>query len=761
MSELKYVGKETKRLLGPQIVTGKAMYTGDFKKPGMQYGKILRSPHPYARLVEINTEKAKACPGVSAVVTWKDVDRNIFITNGFTPPKHHHLMDEYVRFVGDAVALVVAETEDIALEAMKLIEVKYQVLKPVFTIEEALAEDAPQLYPELPGNIAPHKNNLNFEVGDLEKGFAESDVIVEVDSSIENGQNPLPVEPPVTICWYENDTYNFIASAAAPAYCHQNVASALNVPYEQVRLTAPAVGGSFGSKLYSGNVQPLVFAAVMAKAARCPVMFCYTKEEHFAIHQNRMVTNAHIRFGMKKDGLASAVEMRQYADAGVCASTQEFMLAVGTNTLPILCKTDNKKFDAEVVVTNHMPSGSFRGYGYMESTALVSQAIMEACIKLDVDPVDYLVKNAMKKGDRYAMAEPHPWQNNKTADWSDLVVKTAEAFGWSGRFKGWGVPTWVSPDGKKARGVGVGAAGHSDTGGKPSNANVTLTGLGAVYLSTCMAEFGAGTRDVMLKIVAEELDMPLECIRVSDADTGMTPPDFGSTGSRSTYCGGIVAKRACEDVKRKLYQLAHEKFGVPEDDLGFKGGKVYRLSNPGETYLLFPHLMGKVDSVTGCGRFEGVHNSTIFHLQFVEVEVDLEMGTFRIVDHFGGSDAGVIVNPLPLRNQLQSFFAGIDIACMEETVWDPNDYRVLNPSNIDYKTRTFNDVVKHDHIVLESMKNSDNDYPFGAVGVGEPLLAPGGPAIRMAIYNACGIKLNSYPFSPAKVIQALKEKEGK
>lgn len=763
MSELKYVGKETKRLLGPQIVTGKAMYTGDFKKPGMQYGKILRSPHPYARLAEIDTEKAKAYPGVSAVVTWKDVDRNIFITNGFTPPKHHHLMDEYVRFVGNAVALVVAETEDIALEAMKLIEVKYQVLKPVFTIEEALAEDAPQLYPELPGNIAPHKNNLNFEVGDLEKGFAESDVIVEVDSSIENGQNPLPVEPPVTICWYENDTYNFIASAAAPAYCHQNVASALNVPYEQVRLTAPAVGGSFGSKLYSGNVQPLVFAAVMAKAARCPVMFCYTKEEHFAIHQNRMVTNAHIRFGMKKNGLASAVEMRQYADAGVCASTQEFMLAVGTNTLPILCKTDNKKFDAEVVVTNHMPSGSFRGYGYMESTALVSQAIMEACIKLDVDPVDYLVKNAMKKGDRYhnAMAEPHPWQNNKTADWSDLVVKTAEAFGWSGRFKGWGTPTWVSPDGKKARGVGVGAAGHSDTGGKPSNANVTLTGLGAVYLSTCMAEFGAGTRDVMLKIVAEELDMPLECIRVSDADTGMTPPDFGSTGSRSTYCGGIVAKRACEDVKRKLYQLAHEKFGVPEDDLGFKGGKVYRLSNPGETYLLFPHLMGKVDSVTGCGRFEGVHNSTIFHLQFVEVEVDLEMGTFRIVDHFGGSDAGVVVNPLPLRNQLQSFFAGIDIACMEETVWDPNDYRVLNPSNIDYKTRTFNDVVKHDHIVLESMKNSENDYPFGAVGVGEPLLAPGGPAIRMAIYNACGIKLNSYPFSPAKVIQALKEKEGK
>ncbi len=761
MSELKYIGKETTRLLGRDIVTGKAMYTGDFRLPGMQYGKILRSPHPYARIKSIDVSEAKALPGVSAVVTWKDIGRDIFITNGFTPPRHHHLMDEYVRFIGDAVALVVAKTEDLALEAMKLIKVDYEVLKPVFTIDEALAPDAPQLYPELPGNIAPHKNNLNFEAGDLEKGFAESDVIVEVDAEIGNGQNPLPVEPPTIICSYENGTYNFIASAAAPAYCHQNVASSLNVPYEQVRLVAPAVGGSFGSKLYSGNVQCLVFTAVMAKAAHCPVLFTYSKEEHLGVHQNRMVTRAHIKFGMKKNGLASAVQMEQVADAGVCASTQEFMLAVGTNTLPILCKTDNKKYDAKVVVTNHLPSGSFRGYGYMESTALVSKAIFEACEKLGIDPVDYFERNALRKGERYhnSMATPHCWQYNKTADWSELVRRTAEAFRWKDRFKGWGVPTWVSEDGRRARGVGVAAAGHSDTGGKPSNANVTITGLGSVYLSTCMAEFGAGTRDVMLKVVAEELDMPLESIRVSNADTGMTPPDFGSTGSRSTYCGGIVAKYACQDLKRKLYELAHEKFGADVDDLDFGGGFVFHKSDPSKKYSLFPQLMGKVDGVTGCGHFDGVHNSTIFHLQFVEVEVDKELGTFEIVDHFGGSDAGVIVNPLPLRNQVQSFFAGIDIACMEETVWDPNDYRVLNASNIDYKTRTFNDVVPHDHIILESMKDTDNDYPFGAVGVGEPLLAPGGPAIRMAIYNACGVKLDEYPYTPAKLLRALKEKK--
>ena len=167
MSELKYVGKETVRLLGPDIVTGKARYTGDFRLPGMQYGKILRSPHPYAKILSIDVSRAKALEGVSAVVTWQDVDRNIYITNGFTPPKHHHIMDMYVRFIGDAVALIVAETEDIAMEAMNLIHVEYEVLKPVFTIDEAVAPGAPQLYPEFPGNIAPHKNNLDFEVGDI------------------------------------------------------------------------------------------------------------------------------------------------------------------------------------------------------------------------------------------------------------------------------------------------------------------------------------------------------------------------------------------------------------------------------------------------------------------------------------------------------------------------------------------------------------------------------------------------------------------
>lgn len=759
--QLRHIGRETPRLIGRDVVTGKARYTGDYVLPGMQYGKILRSPHPFARIVNINSEKAEALPGVTKVVKWQDVSRDIYITNGFTPPKHHHIMDEYVRYVGDAVALIIAETEQIAEDAMELIDVEYEVLEPVFDMKEAMADGAPQLYDVFPNNIAPHALNLDFEVGDLEKGYEEADVVVEIEGSLMNGQNPLPLEPPVIVAEWKGEDVHFIASAAAPAYCHENVAASLNVKYENVRVFAPPVGGSFGSKLYSGNVHCLVFAAVMAQAANCPVMYCYSKEEHFTSHQTRMRTSAKVKFGMTKDGRATAVEVDQIADAGACASTQEFMLAVGTNTLPILCKTNNKRYNGKVVLTNHVPSGSFRGYGYMCSTNLITRAIFKACEELDVDPVVYLEKNALHKGEEFhnACAKGEHWQKNKTADWPELVRQTAKAFGWKDRWQGWGKPTWVSPDGKKFRGLGVCAAGHSDTGGKTSNANVTLTGLGAVYINSVMADFGAGTREVQQKVVAERLNVPLERVRMSDVDTLNSPPDFGSTGSRSTYTGGIAAQHACDDLLRQLYVRAEERIGIPRDKCAFKDGYVYNVDKPEETFSLFPHLMAKVDSLTGSGHHPGVENSTIYHIQFVEVEVDTEMGTFEILEHFSGSDAGVIVNPLAAKNQMQSYFAGIDIACMEETVWDKHDFRVLNPSNIDYKVRTFNDVPNHDHIILESMKNTENDYPFGAVGIGEPVLAPGGPAIRMALYNACGITLNDYPFTPDKILKALKEKK--
>ena len=762
---MRHIGVESKRLIADQIVTGKAQYTADLRMPHMKYGRVMRSPYPYAEIMNIDTTEAEAMEGVFAVVTYKDVGADQYITNGFTPPKHCHPLSKIVRYVGDAVALVVAETEDIADEAMTKIKVEYRQMKPVLTIDEALAPGAPQIYDEFPGNIAPAKNNLHFEIGDMEQGWKDADGIFEGTYEMSTGQNPLPVEPPTILTHWEGDHLYIKGSIAAIAYCQQNVQASLNIPYENITTEAPCVGGSFGSKLFSGIVHPVVYSALMSKKAGYPVLYTYTKEEHFACHQIRMTSRAHIKLGIRKDGLATAIQVNELAEAGYCAATQEFMLSVGTVTLPFLCKTNNQKFDADVVMTNKCPSGSFRGYGYLEITALMFRVICDACEEFGIDLVDYVSKNCVEQGETFFNAgnPAHPWEVSGGPVWSKLFREGAEKFDWKNKFKGWGVPTSVSEDGRYATGVGMAVAGQNHIGGKPSNTNVEMTGLGSVLISTCMTEFGAGVRDLYRKIVAEELDCPLESVRMSPTNTDSNPPDFGSTGSRSTYAGGISALWAAQDLKKKLFKLASEKLNVPADDLGMKNGVLYRLSNPEEKYPLAPRILGKVDALVGTGHFEGTHNCTMYNCQYIQVTVDKKMGTFTVDKLLNCADAGHIINPLGVQNQLDGFLAGLGLATFEETIFDENDNRIVNPSMIDYKTATFNDVPERDTYVRESFKDmgSDGYLPYGAFGVGEPTISPGGPAIRMAIYNAIGVKLNDYPFLPAQILKALKEKEAK
>lgn len=763
---MRHIGVESKRLIGDQVVTGKAMYTADLRVPHMKYGRVMRSPYAYAEIMSIDCSEAEAMEGVYAVVTYKDVGPDQYITNGFTPPKHCHPLSKTVRYVGDAVALVVADTEDIADEAISKIKVEYRVMKPVLTIDEAIAEGAPQLYEEFPGNIAPAKNNLHFEVGDIEEAWKDADEVFEGTYEMKTGQNPLPVEPPTVLTYWEGDHLYIKGSIAAIAYCQQNIQASLNIPYENITTEAPCVGGSFGSKLFSGIVHPVVYSALMSQKAGYPVLYTYTKEEHFACHQIRMTTRANIKLGMKKDGTVTGIQVSELAEAGYCAATQEFMLSVGTVTLPFLCKTAKaQKFDADVIMTNKCPSGSFRGYGYLEITALIFRVICDACEKMNIDLVDYLCKNCVDNGDTFFNAgnPARPYEVSGGPVWSELFREGADNWDWKNKFKGWGVPTWESEDGRYARGVGMAVAGQNHIGGKPSNTNVEINGLGSVLVSTCMTEFGAGVRDLIRKIVAEELDCDLSKVRMSPVNTDSNPPDFGSTGSRSTYAGGISALWAAQDLKKKLFALASEKTGVPADDMGLKDGVIFRLSNPEEKYPLAPRILGKVDALVGSGHFEGTHNCTMYNCQFIDVTVDKKMGTYVINDLYNCADAGRIINPKGVENQLDGFLAGLGLVLFEETIFDENDNRIVNPSMIDYKTATFNDVPHHETYVRESFKDMGDDsyLPYGAFGLGEPTISPGGPAIRMAIYNACGIKLNEYPFLPGQILNALKEKEAK
>ncbi|MEG0392646.1 MAG: xanthine dehydrogenase family protein molybdopterin-binding subunit [Anaerovoracaceae bacterium] len=760
---MKYVGKEVPRLIGPDLVRGKANFTGDLKLANMAYGRVMRSPHAHAEILRIDTTKAEALPGVYGVVTYKDVPPEMYITNGLSPAKHAKPLDKIVRYIGDAVALVAAASEDIADEAIGLIEVEYKELPAVLTIDDALAEGAPQLFEELPGNVAPLTffliDNLDYEEGNVEKGFAEADCVIDLETELKSGQNPLTAEAPTIIAEYNGEgLLHFYASCAAPSYTAFNVGASMDIPYETIKVDAPACGGSFGSKLFMGNVHPLLFAALMAKKADRPVLYAMTKEEHLAANQVRMNMQARIKIGVNKDASVTAIAMEQKCEAGCCATSQENMMSVGGISMTMLTRAENLKYKGDVVMTNRVPSGSFRGYGYMETTAIITRAICRACIKLGIDPVDFFEKNALKQGGKYynSLAIGREWQTSVSPDWDNLVRKSAEAFKWKERFKGWGVPTAVN--GKKYRGVGCGFCGQSDLGGMASNTNVMINAGGGVIVQTTMSEHGTGVRDTIRKIVAEELDIPLNKAVIAQSSTQAAPSDFGSMAARSTYTAGITAQMACKEVKEKLYKQAEKKLNVPAEDLVFKGGMLHRISKPEEVYFLHQVLISP-NSLTGTGHWDGVENANLCNMQFVEVEVDTETGVVELVDQFSGVDAGRVVNPRGIKNQVESFFPGIDMALFEETVWDPNNNRVLTGNMIEYKTRTFNQIPHHDMLILESNKDRETPFPFGAMGIAEPAMTPSGPAVAMAIYNACGIELLEYPFLPSKVLAALKEKE--
>ncbi|MDR1580780.1 MAG: xanthine dehydrogenase family protein molybdopterin-binding subunit [Synergistaceae bacterium] len=762
---MKYIGKSIPRKVGPDIVSGKAKFTADIKLPGMLYGRLMGSPYAHAEIISIDVKKAAMLKGVHAVVTYKDVPADCYVGDRINFPEHAKPLDKTLRFVGDCVACVAAESEDIADEAMSLIEVEYKKLPAVLTMEDALADGAPQIYESIPGNVAPlifdGINRLNFSSGDTEKALKEADYVSDTWAEIPNFQNALPFEAPVSIAEYTPDGTLYIrAGNASPSQTKSYIVNSLRIPSNKVRVDSPFCGGSFGTKVYGANVQVHLFAALMAKKARRPVLLAMTKEQHLTICINRMRAKSHIRVGINRDASVAGIQIEEYVEAGTFLGSQANMITVGAVAIPFMSKTDNFKFDGKVVMTNRQASGSFRGYGYMEMSDMLSHALLESLCALRIDPVVFFEKNALRHGERFYNNEAIgvDWVTNSSPDWSKMVNAGAEAFDWKNKFKGWRVPIWVSEDGKRVHGVGVGIAGQATAGAFFSNTDVTIDGYGYVVIKTELTEHGTGVRDVLCRIAAEALDIPVERISLGDASTANAPVDMGSFGSRSTNTAGKSTVLACLDLKKKIIGEAERVFGVSAEDLDFKGGEIVSKSNA-QTYPLIGIFGAPMNSLTGFGHWNGLHGVSTGSMQFVMVEVDTETGGIKIIEHLSVTDAGCVINPAALKNQMDGFYPGVDVALYEETVYDSRTNRVLNSNMIDYKTRTFNDACDHNVLLLESLKDTDTVYPYGAFGVGETALSPGSQAMSMAVYNACGgIELPSYPLLPGKILAALKKK---
>lgn len=757
MDGYRHIGKETPRLAARKFVTGKAEYAKDLKIPEMLYGKVLRSPYAHCKITNIDTTKAEKLSGVEAVLTYKNTpDWKLGM-----PIQHKRILEEKAHYFGDAVALVAAKTEAICEEALDLIEVEYEELEHILTIDEALNPESPQLYPEYPGNVIPGEMYkklgmalVETHYGDTEKGFSEADVIVEGDSYVVNGQNPLPPEPPGIIAEWDEDDLILKGSMSSAGISRFFNANGLQMHMSHMRVIPAYVGGSYGSKHISGSGHIILYAAALAKATRKPVGMFFTKNEHIATYATRLNSKGHYKIGMKKNGTITALSGEWLADCGALSAEQAMMVSVGLISQSILAKSDNVDINSKIVLTNKVPTGAYRGFGYLENGIHISNVLFKALEKIDMDPVDYFKHNRLHVGDHFFHA--YMCSGMETCAGPDIIGALEEGsktFAWQKKWKGWGKPTSIQ--GNKIRAVGVGLAGQSDVGEQSSNENVQLNFDGSATVYCGATEFGPGTRDVMVKMAAEVLNLPLDLVKITSPDTLSTPYEWGSTGSRSTYSMGSAVVMAAKEAKKQLLERASKVLDCSPNDLDTKDSMVY-LKNKPEIRIPWIAAIGIHKSITGVGYFHGAYNITVHQFQFVELEVDVETGKISVLEQLCSTDCGQVVNPLSLKGQLDGYFPGIDLALRERTIWD-KDGRIVNPNMIDYKTRTFNEIPKHENVLLETPPNSDPEAPFGAFGAGEPSLAPGIPAITMALYNATGHWFNNYPITPACIQENLKK----
>lgn len=752
--DYRFIGKPTPRKDALEIVTGKAEFIDDVKRPGMIYGKVLRSPYPHADILRIDTKDAEALPGVKAVLTYKNVpDWKTGI------PRHVRVLDRKVRYVGDAVALVAAETEEQAVEALEWIKVEYEKLPAVYDVEEAIEPGAPQLYDEFPRNLIPldvkvfgPKSLSEVVMGDVEKGFREADFIGEGTYAYENIPNPLPLEPPGVIAEWEAPGKLTVWSATQSASWHRFIMLS-KMGFPDIRTISTHCGGSFGSKNYSA--QPMFYAAALAQVTGKAVKVMYTKEEHFGAFALRLGSRIRGKIGIKKDGTVTAVSGEWFVDTGAFSDMAQAQVAVGCGEAQLMLRCPNWDLKTRLVCTNRSASGVVRGFGGQEFESALHPILAIVLEEADLDPVEFFKKNYVKPGEGYYWREGN-WWVCKGKDYSKAIMEGAKVFRWNEKWKGWLKPSVVK--GRKRIGVGVSVHGNADVGEDESEAYVRLDPDATATIHVCVSESGMGQRSSLCKMAAEVLQLPLERVSMTPPDSLMNPFDFGLVGSRGTYAVGSAVIAAAEDARQKLFELAAPLFHASPEDLESRDGKVYLKERP-DAGIPWSRITGLMQTCTGFGRFKPDYSVPNFLILFVEVEVDMETGKIDLLDVVAATDVGQIIDPLALEGQLYGSLgaAGMDTALFEESILDRKRGHMLNINMIDYKWRTFPEFPEFRNVILET---SFPTHRYKAVGVGEISTSPGPGAVLMAASNAVGKRLSEYPLTPEKILKALERVKG-
>jgi 4-hydroxybenzoyl-CoA reductase alpha subunit len=753
MSKYSVIGQRVRRVDGPDKVTGSTKYTFDMVLPNMLYGKILRSPYPHAKILNIDTSRAERLIGVKAVVTGKDTPgRKQGIWRRFRELCDEEILcREKVRYIGDPVAAVAAIDEDTAEEALDLIEVEYEPLPAVFDPLEAIKEDAPQIHDgvELNINVTRH-----IEWGDVDKAFTECDYIRE-DHFKCSSQAHVCMEPHDAVASFDHSGRLTVWTSTQAAYFMQRLlADILDLREGDIRVIKAPTGGGFGSKFELDSAQ--FCASVLSMKLRQPVKIVLSREEEFTATKRRTPMYYYLRLGAKKDGTLLAKEVRVITEGGGYTAMGPTALYLTGFFSAFPYKYPNYRFDGYRAYTNTAPTSAMRGFGAPQAVFAGESQIDMLADDLGIDPVEIRRKNGMTPD--YEVPGQAHIQSCGLHQCLDEIEAHIKERG------------ELPPN----RGIGVAAYGFMsggifnwfDTPYAFSAALVRISIDGKVDLFTGACEIGQGSDTTLSMICAEELGVRLEDIRIHSGDTGICPPDLGAWGSRETLMNGNAVQRAAADAKRQLLEFAGAKLGANiVYDLDIRDRWVHLVDRPERGLPYFDVVKDVIrgkdgEAIIGRGHYTPHRKGMIspaysFGVQAAEVEVDPETGKYKLVNVTTAHESGTVINPIGIEGQLEGaiMMAGGYGFCEDQPM---DEGKILNPSIADYKLIRSLDMPETKILEIDTY---EPEGPFGAKEAGEGLTNPTAGAIGNAIYKAVGVRVTDLPITPEKVFRALREKE--
>jgi len=764
--ELRVIGHARRRVDARAKVTGQTRFADDISLPRMAHCKLLRSPHPHARIRGIDTSRAAAHPGVYLVLTGKDLP----IEYGILPVSQDEqaLCLDHVRHVGDPVAAVIAREELIAFEALDLIQVEYEILATISNPEEALATPTPRIHDYGDeGNI--HKR-VALEFGNVDQGFAEADEIFE-DTFFYQGNTHLPIEQHASVATKDPDGKLTIwTSTQTPHYLHRALAKVLQMPPAHIRVVATPNGGGFG-----GKSDPFNHEIVVAKAALLldrPVKICLTREEVFYCHRGRHPVLMNFKTGVKRDGTITAMHLQTLIDGGAYGSygvaSTFYTGALQTTTYHV----PRYKFQGCRTFTNKPPCGPKRGHGTVQPRFGQEVQLDKIAEKLKIDPADMRLHIAESSN-----AVTANFFRLSTVNLSECIRRVVKSSGWRDKFR-------KLPEG---RGVGIACSAYLTGAGLPiywnkmphSGVQLKFDRGGGVTLFCGATEIGQGSDDVLASIVAEVLGLDTFDIRLYTGDTDLGPVDLGSYSSRVTIMAGNAALQAAERAKTLLAEAVAERLSVAPERLRFADKRVYDSAAP-ENGVTFQEAVclaearfgtiGTVGSYTPPkspalykGGGVGPSPTYSYTAAVVEVAVNPVTGWITVPKIWIAHDIGRALNPTLVRGQVEgSVYMGLGEALMEEQEFRRLPKKLSHalvhkfPSILEYKSPTSLDMPD---VFTELVEEPDPKGPFGAKEVGQGPLLPIMPAVANAVYDAVGVRIDEVPITPEKIVKALAEKK--